>query len=187
MSDPNASPKWHFAAAIATWLIPGAGHFMLGQRGRGVILLACIGLLWVGGFFIGGVSVFDRKGHPVWFMGQMLIAPSILVEGYHRSLQTAGQPPRPDDPAGQYQPSFGHVHEQGVLYTALAGMLNLLAVMDVLYRDPADPRHRYHYRKLLAQTQPVPVSTDTPDTQETPDATGTPEASPAPDSRGGVA
>lgn len=187
MSDPTASPKWHFAGAIATWLIPGAGHFMLGQKGRGLILLASIGLLWVGGFFIGGVGVFDRKGHPVWFMGQMLIAPSVLVEGYHRSLQTAGLPPRPDDPAGPYQPSFGHVHEQGVLYTALAGMLNLLAIMDVLYRDPKDARHRHDYRKLYGVTRPEHDHTDTPvasDVSDTPDTSETP---PTANSGGGVA
>ncbi len=173
MSDPNASPKWHFAGAIATWLIPGAGHFMLGQKGRGVIILASIGLIWVGGLFIGGVGVFDRKGHPVWFMGQMLIAPSVLVEGYHRSLQsTGGLPPRPDDPNGAYQPSFGHVHEQGVLYTSLAGMLNLLAIMDVLYRDPKDARHRHHYRQLHGEVPPEPDNADTPETPPVADNSG---------------
>ncbi len=155
MSDKTASPRWHFAGAIATWLIPGAGHLLMGQKGRAAILLASIGMLWLGGFFIGGVSVFDRKGHPVWFMGQMLIAPSVLVEGYHRSLQDpAGQPPRPDDTTGTYQPSYGHIHEQGVLYTSLAGMLNLLAIMDILYRDPADPRHRYLNRTPSPTTAP---------------------------------
>jgi uncharacterized protein DUF6677 len=170
LTAKTASPRWHFAGAIAAWLFPGAGHLLLGQKGRAAILLASIGTLWLAGFFVGGVGVFDRKGHPVWFMGQMLIAPSVLVEGYHRSLQDpAGQPPRPDDPTGTYQPSFGHVHEQGVLYTSLAGMLNLLAIMDVLYRDPTDPRHRYHNRKQNPQSSP---NSDNP---------------PAPDSSGGVA
>lgn len=137
MSESTASPRWHFAGAIAAWLIPGLGHWLLGQRRRGLILLVSIGFLWVGGFFIGGVGVFDRKGHPVWFIGQMLIAPSIVVEGWHRSLQgTDAAPPRPDAQTIAFKPSYGHVHEQGVLFTALAGMLNLLAVMDVLYQDP---------------------------------------------------
>jgi len=39
-----------------------------------------------------------------------------------------------DRPA--YEPSFGHIKEQGVLYTALAGLLNLLAILDVAYREP---------------------------------------------------
>ncbi len=154
MSVKSASPSWHFAGAVAAWLVPGAGHLLLGQKGRAAILLASIGMLWLGGFFIGGVGVFDRKGHPIWFMGQMLIAPSVVVEGYHRSLQGPdGLPPRPDDTAGPYQPSYGHVHEQGVLYTSLAGMLNLLAIMDVLYRDPADPRHRGYRTRGLEPTE----------------------------------
>ncbi|MCW5853712.1 MAG: hypothetical protein KIT87_26835, partial [Anaerolineae bacterium] len=36
----------------------------------------------------------------------------------------------------RYQPSFAHVNEQGVLYTALAGLINLLAILDVIYKDP---------------------------------------------------
>jgi len=131
-----------------------------------------------GGFFIGGVGVFDRKGHPVWFMGQMLIAPSVLVEGYHRSLQSPeGLPPRPDDPDGPYQPSYGHVHEQGVLYTSLAGMLNLLAIMDVLYRDPADPRHRKH---PSPETQPSGHDNDK-------EPAHTPRTNPGTEPGGGVA
>jgi Family of unknown function (DUF6677) len=148
LSDSSTSPRWHIAGAIAAWLVPGLGHWLLGQRRRGLILLASIGFLWLGGFFIGGVGVFDRKNHPVWYMGQMLIAPSVVVEGWHRSLQgTDAMPPRPDVQNIAYEPSYGHVHEQGVLYTALAGMLNLLAIMDVLYQDP-----------MVRSRQPVPTS-----------------------------
>lgn len=138
MLDSTASPRWHFAGALAAWLVPGLGHWLLGQRRRGVILLVSIGLLWTSGFLVGGVGVFDRKNHPVWFLGQMLIAPSIVIERWDNYLQgpNAG-PARPDAAVIPYTPSYGHVHEQGVLYTALAGMLNLLAIMDVLYQDPA--------------------------------------------------
>jgi len=143
LTAKSASPRWHFAGAIAAWLCPGLGHLLMGQKQRALILLMSIGLLWLSGWFIGGISVFDRKGHPIWYLGQMLIAPSVLVEGYHRSLQgPEGLPPSPNDAQGPYQPSYGHVHEQGVLFTSLAGMLNLLAIIDVLYRDPADPRLR---------------------------------------------
>ena len=150
MPDSSASPRWHFAGAIAAWLVPGLGHWLLGQRKRGVILLVSIGLLWTSGFIIGGVGVFDRKGHPIWFLGQMLIAPSIVVEKWDRSLQGPdAAPARPDAGVIPYTPSYGHVHEQGVLYTALAGMLNLLAIMDVLYQDPAS---RNRHKRLAEQT-----------------------------------
>ena len=38
-------------------------------------------------------------------------------------------------PENAYQPPYGHVESQAVLYTALAGLLNLLCVIDVAYRD----------------------------------------------------
>ena len=138
MADTNVSPKWHVAGAIAAWLAPGLGHWLLGQRQKAMILFLSINFLWIGGFFIGGVGIFDRKAHPIWYVGQMLIAPSILVEKWHTSLQGPNvAPPRPDADVIPFKPSYGHIHEQGVLYTALAGMLNLLAIMDVLYQDPA--------------------------------------------------
>ncbi len=138
MADSTPSPRWHVASAIAAWLVPGLGHWLLGQRSRAAVLCVSISMLWVGGFFIGGVGVFDRKAHPIWFAGQMLIAPSILVEKWHTHLQGPyALPPRPDADEIPYEPSYSHIHEQGVLYTALAGMLNLLAIMDVLYQDPA--------------------------------------------------
>ena len=151
-SDPNT--RWHITAAVAAWLLPGLGHYLLGQRRRGLILAVSIGGLWLGGLFIGGVSSIDRSAHPAWFLGQMLVAPSVVVEYYHHRLRSNGvvQPLPHDDPA--YIPSFARTNEQGVLYTTLAGMLNLLAVIDVLYRDPRDPRHRGDIADELAAAHP---------------------------------
>lgn len=146
-SDTSMMRRWHPAAAVAAWLVPGLGHYLLGQKRRGVILASSIGLLWLIGVFIGGVSVVDRQGHPAWFLGQMLTAPSVAVQIYHERLKGAELLRRKQSPVGAstaqalYEPSFGRTNEQGVLYTALAGLLNLLAIMDVLYRDPNDPRY----------------------------------------------
>lgn len=114
---------------------------MLGHVRRGVILAVTIGVLWIAGVFIGGISVVDREHHPFWFLGQMLAAPSVAVDAGHRHLRaTYGEPTPQQDPV--YRPSYGRVQEQGTLYTALAGLLNLLAILDVVYRDPNDPRDR---------------------------------------------
>lgn len=106
-----------------------------------------------------------------WFFGQALIAPSILVDltrssmydGYadekessvSRSFhgahpnevlrpvteeQSFKLPPEPLMPP--YEPSIARVAEQGTLFTALAGLLNLLAMIDVLYCDPKFRRQR---------------------------------------------
>jgi hypothetical protein len=112
------------------------GHALIGERKRGMIIGITIGALWLAGLVIGGVSVIDRAENGAWFVGQVLAGPSIVVDyvvQVHLKPQArvAGASDRPP-----YEPSFGHVKEQGILYTALAGLLNLLAILDVAYREP---------------------------------------------------
>lgn len=140
-ATPATSP-WHAASAIAGWLVPGLGHLLIGERRRGVILLVAIGGLWLSGTLIGGVSVFDTRQHRLWFVGQMLVAPSCAVAYLHSSLLDRYGTPLPTDTPPAFSPAYGRTHEQGLLYTSLAGMLNLLAVIDVLYRDPQKVRPR---------------------------------------------
>lgn len=157
-ADPGPATRWHVLATVCAWLLPGLGHVVIGQRRRGAILGITILTLWTSGWLIGGISCIEVRSPEgqfrPWFLGQMLLAPSLAVAWYHQSLRDgvvpeaesgradypgdfAGWPiPMPDDLAPAYEPGFGRVAEQGVLYTALAGMLNLLAIIDVLYRDP---------------------------------------------------
>jgi hypothetical protein len=134
-SKPPRRARWNFAAAFCGWLLPGLGHFLVGQSRRGVVLGVTIGSLWLGGLLIGGVSVIDRRDHPAWFLGQMLVAPSFaadvtrtrLARGYEGTFAPDDDPP--------YEPAYARAHEQGTLYTSLAGLLNLLAIIDLLYRS----------------------------------------------------
>lgn len=132
-SDPRGESTWHIQAAVAAWVVPGLGHFLLGERRRAGAVAAGIGLLWFTGLLLGGVSVFDHVEHKAWFLGQMLVAPSLAVDRYHQHLKAR---PLPAHGATPYEPSYGHIGEQGILFTALAGLLNLLCMIDVVYRDP---------------------------------------------------
>ena len=157
MSKPHTDPNPIFNphAAVAGWVVPGLGHFILGQRKRGIILAVAILSLWLLGLFIGGISVIDRNDRTEgantrswWYYGQALIAPSIAVEMFRNNLKE-------NDPEA-YEPSFGRMAEQGTLYTALAGMLNLLAIIDVLYCDPA-----YRRQRDMAKTgEPIDLSAE---------------------------
>lgn len=137
-ADQPAS-RWHIAAAIGGWLIPGLGHWLIGQKQRGAILAASIGLLWLAGLAIGGIGVINRNAR-LPFLGQMLIGPSLVVDMYRQDLGPQRPAIHPDDPQPDYTPSFGRANEHGTLYTALAGLLNLLAIIDVIYRDPRADR-----------------------------------------------
>lgn len=138
--SPNAPPDeqpWRFDAALATWFLPGVGHLFLGEARRGAILGITIMILWVTGFLIGGVSVFDRHDHTIMFwLGQDCFAGNVVGDqALQRIFRQDGRDPLPS-PNASFEPSFNRVNEQGVLYTTIAGMLNLLAMLDVIYRDP---------------------------------------------------
>ncbi|QDU73023.1 DUF6677 family protein [Mucisphaera calidilacus] len=145
MTQDDHQPRWHILAAIAGWLIPGSGHALIGETRRGIILALSILTLWTAGLFIGGISVIDKANHPAWYGCQVLVAPAILVDLLHRSLTLDGQAPPPEGTVVQgipattppFEPSMNRVHEQGTIFTALAGLLNLLAIIDVAYRYPA--------------------------------------------------
>lgn len=137
MPQPSShpAPAWRPLEAIAAWLVPGLGHLLLGQRRRGLILLTTIGSLWFSGLLMGGITCIDRANQPFWFIGQALVAPSIGVHFYyvHQLLPLPSPEPGKNPP---FQPALGRVAEQAILYTALAGLLNLLAIIDVLYHSP---------------------------------------------------
>jgi len=143
-STTQRGPAWNLPAAIAGWVLPGLGHLLIGDLLRGLILATSITLLWLSGLLIGGIGVVqarDAQGSfRPWFLGQMLIAPSLAIEYTHDSYraQYGGSDPLPTDDGSlpAYTPSYGRPHEIGTLYTALAGLLNLLAIVDVIYRQP---------------------------------------------------
>lgn len=123
---------------LAAWIFPGAGHLAHGQRTRGFVLMITILLLWAWGWLIGGVSAFDRREHPFWFGCQAMTAPSFVATlmldwrqptDYQGRRVYSAKPPPPSDDA-PYEPSYGRSNELGILFTALAGLLNLLAIVD---------------------------------------------------------
>ena len=118
--------------ALATWVVPGSGYWLIGQRGRALTVGITIIILFILGMLIGGVRVVDVPNgvlsNPVnavsqkpWFVGQILAGPITLI------ASSIGH----DD---SYFASHSRVNEIGTLYTAVAGMLNLLAIIDAAYR-----------------------------------------------------
>jgi hypothetical protein len=116
--------------------VPGSGYWLIGQRGRALTTGITIIVLFILGLLIGGVRVVDVPAgvltSPVnavsqkpWFVGQILAGPITLI---------ASSIGREDS----YFASHSRVNEIGTLYTAVAGMLNLLAIIDAAYRAGHD-------------------------------------------------
>lgn len=188
----STSPTtFHPLAGLASLILPGAGHVVLGQTRRG--LLAAVGVLglFFGGLFIGGIDVVDSKEDKLWFIGQALVGPVAFGVDYAhqhhfkgveipseilsarrisaRQLQAFIARPRSaypnetrevvtfqvaDPPTGQpatisipvlrpiteeeksrgveppNRKSLSKVNELGTLFATIAGMLNLIVIMD---------------------------------------------------------
>ena len=70
-------------ATVLAWLVPGAGHFYLGRRVRGVIIFVVIGATFWGGMAVGGVLTMDYYNNRGWFIAQMCTGAHGLV-GWQR-------------------------------------------------------------------------------------------------------
>ncbi len=123
------------------------GHISLGQRRRGLLVMFGVLFLFLGGVLIGGVDAVDhRRNDRLWFLAQALCGPLALVADY--ANQTLVKP-MPADCVDRYErqdpevitrlgrKGLGHVNEMGTLYSALAGLMNLVAILDALH-----PAHR---------------------------------------------
>src|SRR5678815_4214003 len=80
----NSSPP---VVALAGWVLPGLGYWLIGQRGRAIACGLTILLVFFGGILIAGVRVVQApemrgSGNTVqkilqrpWFIGQVLTGP----------------------------------------------------------------------------------------------------------------
>lgn len=119
--------------ALAQWVVPGLGYWLLGHRGRGLTIGGTIFVLFLLGLLIGGArvvdppslggngTIFNQVMQKPWFIGQVLTG----LPGVATAM--IGQ--RANLPA-----SHSRVNEIGTLYTAVAGMLNLMCIIDSSYR-----------------------------------------------------
>lgn len=139
MSDKSESnPPPLPVVLVAAWLMPGLGHWLAGERTRGFIIGISLVLLFVAGLMVGTLHVVNRRSEPLWYAGQILLGPIALAAGEtYMQLDPTGlvQPPSPEhpEPPAVFH-SIGRVNELGTLYCTLAGVMNLLAILDLIGR-----------------------------------------------------
>ncbi|MBL8763465.1 MAG: hypothetical protein JNM07_04265 [Phycisphaerae bacterium] len=156
--DPTHDEEMLQPVAFAlAFLIPGLGHAYLGQARRGVMIGIGVLGLFISGLFIGGVDSVDRREDFFWFLGQALVGPVAFgVDYYHQNHLKVTDPgsnvprsPRPNEkrlPDGTaapldaskgerppYSKSLGRANELGTLYTTVAGMMNLICMIDAAF------------------------------------------------------
>src|SRR5947209_2985556 len=61
-SNPRGGTANPIVAAIASWIIPGAGYWLIGQRARALAVGITVIVLFVLGLLIGGIRVLEVPG-----------------------------------------------------------------------------------------------------------------------------
>lgn len=116
-APPAPAPPMAYLASLLAWLVPGAGHLVLGRRGRGVafavlvfsaLALGCLlhGQLWT--TFAGSPLIVLRS---LGCLGSGLAYFVLLGTGYQGQIETV---------------SFDY----GSAFLITAGLMNLLLVLD---------------------------------------------------------
>ncbi len=119
-SAPVRSP---ILTVILAWLVPGAGHFLVGRRGRSAIVFLtvlasfAIGLLMRGPFFelSANGDLLSRLIQYGGFLGDLATGALYFISTW------CGYAP-PDQ--------AGHVADYGSKFIVAAGLLNILAMVD---------------------------------------------------------
>ena len=112
---------WLVLVGLAAWAVPGGGHLMIRQWKHALVIFIVISCLFVVGLWIGSIGVVDPAGAKPWYYAQILTSPAVGLIGqaaHHGGYSVVG---RPADTAQ--------------IYTALAGLLNLLCVLNAIYRS----------------------------------------------------
>ena len=118
-----AVPIGAWAPAVALgWLIPGGGHFLLKRNGRGVLLLITVTSMFICGLMMRGYMFQPQTGD--------LLTTLINVGGFVGDV-AGGILYLLTVWLGYNQPDVaGHVHDYGTKFLVVAGLLNILAMVD---------------------------------------------------------
>ena len=120
-------------------VLPGLGHVALGKTRRGLLIALGVLGLFFGGVLIGGVDAVDSKNDRWWFVGQAGVGPVAFgVAALNSRLsasdpgQTAGPGWMEASPPGRRR-SLAHSNEMGMLFATIAGMLNIIVIVDAFW------------------------------------------------------
>ncbi len=123
--SPNGSAASESSAALvcgAAWLVPGAGHFMVGQTRKALVFFVVLTLMFVIGLEFGGQLFPVQLSDPLTF----LAAVAEWVVGLPRLAAAVG--------------GAGHgtvtavTYEYGNTFLIVSGLLNALVVLDAFDR-----------------------------------------------------
>ncbi len=84
-----------YFALVLAWAVPGLGHLMIGQKGRGFVFFITLHGLFALGLLIGGIRAINPVDQPIWRYTQFLAGwPMLVANHFERNV---------------YEPRYVHV------------------------------------------------------------------------------
>ena len=127
-TSPEAPCPSTALAAALSWVLPGMGHWWLGHRARAAIFFVVITVTFWAGVAVGGVrNTVSPKDNGAWIAAQLCVGPQSLFALYlnQKSLE------RPDSDSLKAAWPASNI---SVVYAGVAGLLNLLVIIDAMAR-----------------------------------------------------
>jgi hypothetical protein len=169
-------------AALLTWLLPGLGHWYQGRRFKALLFGTCIIGVYLTGLWLGrGLVVYwtwvnplkDSENFRLSFIFQSFVGGFTLPGLVQGLMSYLDKPPilggwmaaPAQDVVNGLHPKIGRLVEIGTVYTAVAGLLNLLAIMDA-YGGPV----------RFAQESPAEASDSPAEPEESSEPQSPPES-----------
>ena len=113
---------WALPLFVA-WMIPGGGHLMLKQRGRAILIAVSVTMMFLIGLMMRGAMFHLDKGD--------LLTTVINYGGFVSNLATGALYLLTTMLGYSQLDVAGHVHDYGTKFLVTAGLLNILAMVDV--------------------------------------------------------
>jgi hypothetical protein len=108
-------------AFFVGWLLPGAGHVLLGKWKKGLFFFLILGATYLFGMWIAGFRPVSFDDNPFYFVGQYGSGAALLIaklRGAEKAIVRPGIHPSWFDP--------------GLLYVCVVGLLNLVVMLNLL-------------------------------------------------------
>jgi hypothetical protein len=107
-----------WSTVLLGWIFPGLGHAAAGRPARGLYFATIVLATYLGGLWLTDFRAVSWDREPVWFYAQALAgAPTAVAAWWTRDLEIVRRVP---------------TFDVGILYTAVAALLNAIVVADAL-------------------------------------------------------
>ena len=125
---PQSEQSIRVGAVILGWILPGMGHFSIGHRRRGLLIMTGVIFLVFCGVLVGGIDAVDHKNDGLWFIAQVWCGPIVVGIDLMNQVWVAPLPM----PQRATLVGLSHANEIGTLFIAMAGLMNFVVLLDVL-------------------------------------------------------